>query len=54
MIAARDLGLHPYGIELDEAACATRRAAGHRTLQEDVAALDPCSRSGSSLRAVAA
>jgi DNA (cytosine-5)-methyltransferase 1 len=40
-VAACDLGLHPFGIELDEAACATRRAAGHRTLQEDIADLDP-------------
>lgn len=37
----RELGIQPLGIELDEAACATREAAGHRTLQADVAALDP-------------
>lgn len=31
----------PLGIEWDEAACATREAAGHRTLRADVAELDP-------------
>lgn len=40
-MAARRLGLDPLGIEWDDAACATRRAAGLRTLQADVAALDP-------------
>ena len=40
-VAARELGLDPLGIEYDDAACATRRAAGLRTLQADVAALDP-------------
>lgn len=35
------LGIEPLGIEWDDAACATREAAGHRTLQADVAALDP-------------
>lgn len=37
----RDLGICPLGIEWDAAACATARAAGHRRLQADVAALDP-------------
>jgi site-specific DNA-cytosine methylase len=36
------LGLWPLGIEWDDAACATRRARGHETLQADVSALDPC------------
>lgn len=39
--AARALGLDPLGIEWDDAACATREAAGLRTLQADVAGLDP-------------
>jgi DNA (cytosine-5)-methyltransferase 1 len=38
---ARLLGLSLLGIELDDAACATRIAAGHPTVQADVAALDP-------------
>ena len=37
--ALRALGLTDVGIELDHAACATRRAAGHSTIQADVAAL---------------
>lgn len=37
----RALGIAPLGIEWDDAACATREAAGHRTLQADVAELDP-------------
>ena len=37
--ALRTLGLADVGIELDPAACATRRAAGHATLRADVAAL---------------
>lgn len=37
----RDLGIRPFGIEWDDAACETRRAAGHDTLQADVAELDP-------------
>lgn len=37
--AARALGLTEIGIELDPAACATRRAAGHATIRADVAAL---------------
>lgn len=40
-VAAARLGIYPLGIEFDEAACATREAAGHRTLKADVAALDP-------------
>ncbi len=40
--AAEDLGLgKPLGIEWDAAACATREARGLRTLQADVALLDP-------------
>ena len=40
-VGARELGLDPLGIELDDAACRVREAAGLRTLQGDVAALDP-------------
>ena len=36
--AGRSLGITPVGIELDAAACATRAAAGHRTVRADVAA----------------
>ena len=32
----RGLGIHDVGLELDAAACATRRAAGHRTIRADV------------------
>lgn len=39
--AAAQLGLDPLGIEWDDAACATREAAGLRTEQADVASLDP-------------
>lgn len=39
--AAAGLGLDPLGIEHDDAACATRAAAGLRTVQADVSALDP-------------
>ncbi|HEY3018643.1 MAG TPA: DNA cytosine methyltransferase, partial [Solirubrobacteraceae bacterium] len=39
-LAARRLGLDPVGLELDDHACATRRAAGLRTMQCDVAAVD--------------
>ncbi|HEX3957748.1 MAG TPA: DNA cytosine methyltransferase [Trebonia sp.] len=35
--AARELGLPELGIEWDRAACATRAAAGHRTIRADVA-----------------
>lgn len=34
--AARELGLAEVGIEWDRAACATRAAAGHRTIRADV------------------
>lgn len=37
----RALGIEPLGVEWDDAACATRRAAGHPTLQADVSELDP-------------
>jgi DNA (cytosine-5)-methyltransferase 1 len=40
-LAARDLGIDPLGIEWNTDACATREAAGLRTLQADIAALDP-------------
>jgi len=40
-LGARAVGLDPLGIEWDDSACATRRAAGLRTLQADVAACDP-------------
>lgn len=39
--AARRLGLDPCGVELDAAACETRAAVGLRTVEGDVAALDP-------------
>ena len=39
-VAAARLGLSPVvGLELDAAACATRAAAGHRTIRCDIAAL---------------
>lgn len=37
-VAAAALGLREAGIELDPAACSTRRAAGHLTVRADVAA----------------
>lgn len=40
-VGAQTLDLDPLGIEWDDAACATREAAGLRTLQGDVAQLDP-------------
>ncbi len=40
-VAAKSLGLDPLGIEHDDAACKTREAAGLRTLQANVASLDP-------------
>ncbi|HEX7355283.1 MAG TPA: DNA cytosine methyltransferase [Mycobacteriales bacterium] len=40
-VAARDLGLCPIGIETDAAACATRSAAGLRTVRADVTSIDP-------------
>ncbi len=39
-LGARAIGLDPIGLEWDDAACATRRAAGLRTMQCDVAAVD--------------
>lgn len=39
--AARKLGINVLGIELDDSAVATRKAAGLRTLQADVSALEP-------------
>lgn len=40
-VAASDLGLETIGLELDEAAYATREAAGLPTVRCDVAAVDP-------------
>ena len=40
-VAAASLGIDALGIEWDAAACRVREAAGHRTLQADVAELDP-------------
>lgn len=40
-VGAKAVGLDPLGIEYDDAACATREAAGLRTKQADVAELDP-------------
>lgn len=40
-VAAADLGLSTIGIELDTAACATRRAAGLLTIEGDVRAYGP-------------
>lgn len=40
-LAARDLGFDPLGIEGMDEACATREAAGLRTVQADIATLDP-------------
>lgn len=37
----RALGIEALGIEIDEAACATRKAAGLPTVQGDVSKLDP-------------
>lgn len=39
-VAARRLGIDPIGLEWDDAACATRRAAGLRTMQCDIAEVD--------------
>lgn len=38
--AARKIGINEIGIEMDAAACATREAAGHATIQADVASFD--------------
>src|SRR5512134_2150164 len=40
-LGARELDLDPLGIECDDAACATREAAGLRTIRADVSELDP-------------
>lgn len=40
-VAASDFGLDPLGIELDAAACETRKAAGLATLQADITELEP-------------
>ena len=40
-IAARRLGVDPLGIEWNPDACATRQAAGLRTIQADISELDP-------------
>ena len=40
-VGAAALGIEPVGVEYDDAACATREAAGLRTMQADVSALDP-------------
>lgn len=40
------LGLHETGLELAPAACATRRAAGHATVEGDVTAMDPADYDG--------
>ena len=40
-VGAGPLGIEPVGVEYDDAACATREAAGLKTIQADVAALDP-------------
>lgn len=40
-VALKRLGLDPLGVEWDDAACETRKAAGLRTLQGDVGQMDP-------------
>jgi DNA (cytosine-5)-methyltransferase 1 len=40
-LGAHANGIQPLGIEWDDHACATRRAAGLPTLQADIAKLDP-------------
>lgn len=40
-VGAVPLGIEPVGIEWDDAACATRNAAGLRTVQADIADLNP-------------
>jgi DNA (cytosine-5)-methyltransferase 1 len=40
-LAAESLGIAELGVEWDDSACATRAAAGLRTLQADVGKLDP-------------
>lgn len=49
-IALRELGVDPLGIEIDPAACATREAAGLRTInQADVSAMSPLAAPGCEL-----
>jgi DNA (cytosine-5)-methyltransferase 1 len=38
----KQLGMRDLGLELDDAACRTRYAAGHATWQVDVTTVDPC------------
>ena len=45
----RPLGIAPLGVEWDENACATRKAAGHPTLQADVSGLNPQDFAGTEL-----
>lgn len=40
-VGAAELGIQPLGFELDDAACLTREAAGHRTYKGDLAEIDP-------------
>jgi len=40
-VGARELGLDPLGVELDSWACATRKAAGLRTVKRNVARYTP-------------
>lgn len=40
-VALHQLGAHDIGIEFERWACATRRAAGHPTIEADVSHLDP-------------
>jgi DNA (cytosine-5)-methyltransferase 1 len=45
-LPAVDLGYRPLGVEVDPAPIATRKAAGLRTLEADVSALDPAGFTG--------
>lgn len=40
-VAACELGIDSLGVEIDHAACLTRKAAGHRTLEGDVSWWEP-------------
>ena len=40
-VAAKELGIHTIGVEMDHAACMTRRAAKHETVEGDVNWYDP-------------
>lgn len=44
--AARGMGLRVVGLELDDAACQTRKAADHPTQQCDIAAVEPADYAG--------